>query len=186
MGVGGGGAGAGGSGSGGAGGPARQRALPLLRRRRCRICRRARRGHLDHDSGRGWSHDYALRVVSQTTDDSRVALITRYPTFRIFWDDDLDGTYDRAAPSNEYRTLTRTAGGWELAELDGTVHAFDASGLWLSTTDRNGDPKTAVYSGGVLSAVQFADGRHETSPTTRPVILPKASWPRSLRWAWTS
>ena len=162
MGVGGGGAGAGGSGSGGAGGPATGNGAYLYYAAGgAGFAGVPGAATWTTTLGRGWSHDYALRVVSQTTDDSRVALITRYATFRIFWDDDLDGTYDRAAPSNEYRTLTRTAGGWELAELDGTVHAFDASGLWLSTTDRNGNPKTAVYSGGVLSAVQFADGRHE-------------------------
>ena len=111
--------------------------------------------------GRYWSHDYAQRIVP-APDESHVYLLTQYGTFREWSSPDgTTGVYSTVSPSNEYRTLTWTGTGWNLTELDGTVHAFDGSGLWLSTTDRNGNAKVAVYSGAVLSQVQFPDGRRE-------------------------
>ena len=111
--------------------------------------------------GRYWSHDYAERIVPDP-DDSHVWLLTRYATFREFTDADLDGTYETAVPSDEYRELTKTPTGWELRELDGMIHAYDLQGRWSSTTDRNGNAKTAIYDAmNRLERVDFPDGRHE-------------------------
>ena len=115
--------------------------------------------------GRHWSHSYAQRIVPDP-DESHVWLITEHGTFREWSDlDTMSGVYQTVAPSNEYRTLTWTGTGWTLEELDGTVHAFDASGLWLSTTYRNANgglnAKVATYSAGVLSQVHFPDGTRE-------------------------
>ena len=112
--------------------------------------------------GRGWSHDYAERIV-QFPDENRVFLITKYGTFRDWRQPDAAGVYQVVSPSSEYRTLTWLGAGlgWEIRELDGTVHTFGADGLWLSTTDRNGIAKTATYSGGALASVDFPDGRRE-------------------------
>jgi len=111
--------------------------------------------------GRYWSHDYAERIIP-LPDEQRVWLVTKHATFRE-WSapDSVTGVYQTVSPSNEYRTLTWTGTGWTLEELDGTVHAFDGGGLWLSTTVRNGNAKTASYSGGVLAQVHFPDGRRE-------------------------
>jgi len=114
--------------------------------------------------GRHWSHSYAGRIVvdPDTPEKTHVWLITRYATFREWSDPDpVTGVYRTVSPSNEYRTLTWTGAGWTLEELDGAVHAFDGGGLWLSTTDRNGNSKTAVYSGGLLTQVHFPDDRRE-------------------------
>ncbi len=110
--------------------------------------------------GRFWSHDYAERIV-RDPDDRHVWLITRHSTFRSFTDAAGDGTYELATPSDEKRRLTRTADGWDLRELDGTVHVFDTAGFWKSTADRHGNAKVATYTGGVLSRVDFPDGRRE-------------------------
>jgi len=112
--------------------------------------------------GRFWSHDYAERIVLDP-DDSHVWLITRYGSFREFSSKDAGGVYQEVSPSDEYRTLTRTAGGWELRDLEGTVQAFDNSGRWVSTTDRNDNATTADYDvSGRLEMVSFPDGRSET------------------------
>jgi YD repeat-containing protein len=112
--------------------------------------------------GRYWSHDYAERIV-EDPDDSHVWLITKLGSFRGFSGKDAGGVYQTVSPSDEYRTLTRTAGGWELRDLEGTVQAFGSDGRWLSTTDRNGNAKTAGYDAfGVLTEVTFPDGRSET------------------------
>jgi RHS repeat-associated protein len=108
--------------------------------------------------GRYWSHDYAMRIV-EDPNDSHVWLITGGASFREF-SDLSGGEYGTAKPSDEKRTLRRT-GGWELEELDGTVHAFDTSGRWLSTVDRNGNTTEATYTGGQLDSVSFPDGRRE-------------------------
>jgi hypothetical protein len=110
--------------------------------------------------GRNWGHDYGERIVMDP-DDSRVWLITKHATFREF-SDLVGGVYTSVSPSDEYRTLARTAIGWTLTDLDGTVAEFDAAGLWLSTTERGGrNPTMGHYAGGQLDFVDFPDGRRE-------------------------
>lgn len=111
--------------------------------------------------GRFWSHDYAERIVPDP-DARHVWLLTRWATFREFTDAAGDGAYELVSPRDEYRTLSKTVAGWELTDLDGTVVRFDSSGLWLSSTDRFGNAKTATYGSGLLAAVDFPDGRRET------------------------
>jgi RHS repeat-associated protein len=110
--------------------------------------------------GRNWSHDYAERIVPAT--GGRAWLITESATFREYTDADNDGLYEKVSPEDEYRTLTKTATGWTLRDLDGSVTSFDAGGLWQSTTDRNGNAKTATYTAGRLTGVAMPDGRSET------------------------
>ncbi|HEV8580240.1 MAG TPA: RHS repeat-associated core domain-containing protein [Thermoanaerobaculia bacterium] len=110
--------------------------------------------------GKGWSHDHAERIVP-APDETHVWLLTRYGTFREF-SVLAGGVYTIVRPSDEYRQLTRTATGWELRELDGGVHVFDSTGLWLRTVDRNGNATVGTYSSGRLASVSFPDGRSET------------------------
>ncbi len=110
--------------------------------------------------GRGWSHDYAERLV-RDPDDHRVWLITRFGSFREFRDMDRNGGYEYVSPSDEKRQLRRTGMGWELTALDGTVQGYDHSGRWQSTLDRHGSVKTATYGSGGLVRVDLPDGRHE-------------------------
>ncbi len=111
--------------------------------------------------GRNLSHDYAQRIVLDPT-DAHVWLITGTATFRE-WSGLSGGVYGTVSPSDEKRTLRRTASGWELTELDGMVHVFDATGRWTRTADRNGNAKVAIYNGGgQLASVSFPDGRSET------------------------
>ncbi|MEM9293416.1 MAG: hypothetical protein AAGD01_17165, partial [Acidobacteriota bacterium] len=58
--------------------------------------------------GRGWSHDYAQRLV-EDPDASRVWLITPWATYREF-SGLSGGVYTAASPSDEYRTLRQTSG----------------------------------------------------------------------------
>ncbi len=126
-------------------------------------------GHIGHpgsrelnvELGRYWMMSYSTRVVA-APGPSHVWLLTETATYREFWDEDADGSYERASPSDEYRKLTYSSTtGWRLAELDGMVHAFGLDGRWLSTTDRNGNAKAATYTAGQLTRVSFPDGRHE-------------------------
>lgn len=114
--------------------------------------------------GTGWSHDYAQRIV-EDPDLSHVWLVTPFGTFREFSDLDGDGLYETESPSDEYRTLTFTAGvGWVLEGLDGTMQTFDeTSDRWLETRDRNGNLTTGTYeASNRLTRVDFPDGRAET------------------------
>jgi RHS repeat-associated protein len=112
--------------------------------------------------GRYWAHDYAQRIVLDPAlnNDTHVWLIAPDATFREFTNLS-GGIYQTVSPSDEYRKLYRTASGWDLHELNGTVHSFDGSGLWTQTIDRNGNAKVAAYTGGRLSSVAFPDGRNE-------------------------
>ena len=112
--------------------------------------------------GRYWSHDYAERIVVDP-DEDHVWLITKSATFGEFTKSSAETVYPRSgvSPSDEYRTLEKTVAGWTLTDLDGTVTAFDSAGLWLSTTDRNGNVTAGTYIGGKLTSVDFPDGRRE-------------------------
>jgi len=104
-------------------------------------------GHPDHPMpaswnatlGRFWSHDYAEAIV-EDPDATHVWLLTSSATFREFTDAGGDGDYETAVPSDEYRQLTKTAGGWELRDLDGAVQFFDVGGRWTQTA-----PASTVY-----------------------------------------
>ncbi len=110
--------------------------------------------------GRYWSHDYAERIV-EDPDDSHVWLITSDAGFLEF-SGLQGGIYQTVSPSDEYRQLSRTAGGWELRDLDGTLQSFDASGLWIRTEDLNGNASVATYAAGKLASVSFPDALSET------------------------
>ncbi len=113
--------------------------------------------------GRGWSHDYAERIVPDPLVAGRVWLITRHASFRRFTGANNDGFYEARWPESERRRLTKLGtSGWELILLEGTVKTFDAGGLWLRTEDRNGNAKVATYAAGKLVAVAMPDGRSET------------------------
>jgi len=108
--------------------------------------------------GRYWSHDYAERVVLDP-DEDHVWLITKFGSFREFTDTDSDGTYDQVSPSDEYRTLVKTASGWDLFELDGSTQKFRSDGRWSETFDRNNNRTWAEYYPGedILWKVHFPD-----------------------------
>jgi YD repeat-containing protein len=109
--------------------------------------------------GRYWSHTYAERIVLDP-DQSHVWLITRYGTFREF-SGLAGGVYATAKPTDEHRKLARTATGWELKSLDGTLEDFDSSGRWTQTVDRDGNAQVADYSSGPLTRVTMPDGWQE-------------------------
>ena len=111
--------------------------------------------------GRYWSHDAAERII-EDPDAGHVWLITRFANFKEFTDADGDGLYETVAPSDEYRRLSKTAAGWELRSLDGTVQSFDTRGRWSRTEDRNGNASVTSYIGMSISEVSFPDGRSES------------------------
>ncbi len=112
------------------------------------------------DHGRYWSHSYGRRIL-QDADPDIVHLITERAVYRTYTDTNSDDLYDEVDPASEYRSLEKTASGWTLSDLDGTVTLFDAAGRWLSTADRYGNAKTATYSGSDLQSVSMPDGRRE-------------------------
>ena len=115
--------------------------------------------------GRYWAHSYSQRLVEVASPAPNVAeawLLTDRGTFVHFVDPNGSG-YDTITPGDDYRTLTAVVGGWELADLDGTVMHFDTDGLWTMTVDRNGNTVSATYDGSDnLTQVDFPDGRSET------------------------
>lgn len=146
-----------------------------------------------------WSHDYALRIAPDP-DEQSVWLITEEGIFRNFTAPDAGGEYQAVSTTAEKRALTWLDPGWTLRELDGTVHAFDAAGRWTSTTDRNGNVKTACYDSepacdgpGPLIAVAMPDGRREEfahhpsgklASITEVGVLGAAERTWTLTWAW--
>jgi RHS repeat-associated protein len=109
--------------------------------------------------GRYWSHTWAERIVPDPN-DSHVWLISRYGTY-VEFSGLSGGVYATTRPSDDYRKLHRTAAGWELRSLDGTVQFFDSAGRFSRTVDRNSNASVADYSGGPLTRVTLPDGRRE-------------------------
>ncbi len=108
--------------------------------------------------GRYWSHAFGERILVRES-PSHVWLFTADALYQEFWDIDDDGTSDKTSPTHVRSTLTRTASGWELLDLGGTVREFDAAGKWTATRDRNGNTTSGSYSGGLLTQVDLPDGR---------------------------
>jgi hypothetical protein len=147
--------------------------------------------------GRYWSHDDAERIVPLPS-EAKVWLITKYGTYRQ-WSllNGTTGVYEAVAPSSEKRTLRWLGAGLgrELTGLDasGTVDRYDDQGRWLSATDRNGNAKSATYTGSELTQVSFPDGRHEDfsyDPTTGKLatigeVGIDGTTTRSWSYAWT-
>jgi hypothetical protein len=69
--------------------------------------------------GRYWSHTWAERIVLDPN-DSHVWLISMYGTY-VEFSGLSGGVYATTRPSDDHRKLRRTATGWELRSLDGTV-----------------------------------------------------------------
>ena len=88
-------------------------------------------------------------------------MLTSSATFREFTNAGGDGDYETAVPSDEYRKLTKTVGGWEAHDLDGRVKHFDAMGRWTESVDRNGNATVATYVADQLTEVSFPDQRKE-------------------------
>lgn len=109
--------------------------------------------------GRYWSHTWAERIVLDPN-DSHVWLISRYGTY-VEFSGLSGGVYATTRPSDDYRKLHRTATGWDLRSLDGTVQSFDSAGRFSRTVDRNGNATVADSSGGPLTRVTLPDGRRE-------------------------
>ena len=125
----------------------------------------------NEELGAYWSHDYAERIELDPTtgNDSHVWLLTKTAAF-VEFKNLVNGVYTEVNPSDDYRTLTRVMNGgmndgWDLTELDGTVHYFGESGRWETTTDRNGNVTEAFYDDMSdterITRVVFPDGRSE-------------------------
>lgn len=117
--------------------------------------------------GRYWSHEGAVRIVEAVPGSPEtVWLLDENGTFTKFTDTNPTGVpneYEEADPADEYRTLSQTATGWELRDLEGRVVTFDSAGRWSMTLDRNGNALTASYDGtGRLSGISKPDGTRET------------------------
>ncbi len=120
--------------------------------------------------GRGWSHEYAERIVVDPN-NSHVWLLSRYGSFREFFNlaTPVGGLrlYQSHTPSDEFRKLYFDTGtnGWRLVSLDGRTDFFRPDGLWEKTvfaTDPT-HPVLATYNGSnQLVAVSFPDGRSDT------------------------
>ena len=135
--------------------------------------------------GRYWSHDYAhadrpgpgrgARLASDRARDLPGVDRPRTPA----------GSTRRSRPSNEYRTLTwlGIGNGWELRDLDGTVHTFDADrALALDRRTATATPRPAPTRARSSSRSPSPTAAGRTSATTgRP-----ASSRRSTRWESTA
>ncbi|MEM7356355.1 MAG: hypothetical protein AAF657_36400, partial [Acidobacteriota bacterium] len=139
--------------------------------------------------GRYWMHPWAERIV-EDPNDSHVWLVTRHATFREY-SNLTAGVYETVSPSDDYRTLRRTASGWELEDLEGMVQSFDSSGAWTGTVDRWGNATTPTYAAGDLTDVSFPDGRRLTFTYSGGKLATITEWgvldaaSRTWTYTWT-
>ena len=115
----------------------------------------------------GWTHSFnpTLRVISdgnvQLGIPARAYGINESGVERFYEGEPGSGTWTVARPADVHEEITRVGAELRLRDLNGTVRAFDeASGRWLSTTDRWNNKIFATYdAGGNLTAVTDSVGR---------------------------
>ena len=111
--------------------------------------------------GRGWTHNWALRVMTGTVGSMEVATVLSHHGSRLRFYRQSDGSY---LPEMGVRAaLSRHADGtWSLRRADHVIYTFDAEGRLRSVRDRNGNTTVLHYSAGRLMAIVAPDGRSLT------------------------
>jgi len=104
--------------------------------------------------GRGWTHNWDIRAVTQTNGD--VILHGPGGVDRFFTRNG-NGTF--TASPGDYGRLVRTGQSLKLTETDGTVWDFGASEQLQSVRDTNGNQITLGYSFGRLASLTHSNGR---------------------------
>jgi YD repeat-containing protein len=110
--------------------------------------------------GRGWSHGYAKAMTPTTT--HRVLQLTGGSGVRTYYEDfDGDGVYRSGTPQSDRTSVTIAPDGSYVRHVKlGGQEVYDASGRWLSATDRFGQTTSLQYgSSGRLEEVREAGGR---------------------------
>ncbi|WP_029914165.1 RHS repeat-associated core domain-containing protein [Pelobacter seleniigenes] len=103
--------------------------------------------------GGGWSHSYDMRLEPGAGSS------------QVFWQNGKRRVYESynsgyVSPKDDYSTLVQNEDStFTLTEKNGIVRQFDATGLIMSMTDRNGNVMTFSYSDDLLASVTDANGR---------------------------
>ncbi|MCP4352355.1 MAG: hypothetical protein GY795_43405 [Desulfobacterales bacterium] len=103
--------------------------------------------------GYGWTGTFSESV---TPDNGNMILREAYGN-EVHFTDDGQGKY--VSEADEVRTIEAVAGGWLLAESDGSSLEFDSGGNLIRITDLNGNTQTVGYADGKLSYVEDNYGR---------------------------
>ncbi|HEV7570810.1 MAG TPA: carboxypeptidase regulatory-like domain-containing protein [Thermoanaerobaculia bacterium] len=135
---------------------------------------------INEPMGRGWTHPFnqSLRMID-VFDRDLYRLRADGSEVWYRWVP-LQGNWTAERPGEVRETVTLVSGQYRIADLNGSVTAFDAAtGAWLSTTDRWGNRISGSYAGGLLSALTDAEGRQVqfsyASGTLTQIALPDGS-----------
>jgi YD repeat-containing protein len=108
--------------------------------------------------GPGWSFSYAAHLT--VNPDGSVTFSAEDGAQYLFVP---DGSGGFVRPTATYTDLAQLGdGSYQLTRRDGVVDHFDATGHWLSETDRNGNALTFSYSSGQLTGITDSVGRSVT------------------------
>jgi YD repeat-containing protein len=135
---------------------------------------------INEPMGRGWMHPFnqSLRMIDVFDRDLyRLRADGSEVWYRWL---PLQGIWTAERPGEVRETVSLVSGQYRIADLNGTITAFDAaSGAWLSTTDRWGNRISGSYSGGLLSTLTDSEGRtvqfSYSAGTLTQITLPDGS-----------
>ena len=104
--------------------------------------------------GRGWTHNYNLRLV---VDGDAVTLMAPRGS-RLDFTDNGDSTFT-AGPGVRAALVRNPDDSYTLTRGDQIVYTFDAAGRLTALTDSNGNTTTLTYTGDDLTTVTAPGGR---------------------------
>lgn len=104
--------------------------------------------------GPGWTHSFAARLAVGA--DGSVRFVSEDGGQLLYLP---DGSGGFVAPPGAHSILTQDANGYELVRRDQVRYRFDAAGVLLSQTDRNGNSLGFGYASGLLTQITDTVGR---------------------------
>lgn len=104
--------------------------------------------------GYGWSHNYALRLHENVSDNVVIIQYGDGKEERFTWDG-----ISYQPPAGSHSQLEQTTGVFRLTSKDKTVYFFNAEGRLASFADANQNSFSLSYTGGLLTSVFAPDGR---------------------------
>lgn len=108
--------------------------------------------------GRGWTHNYSMRLITATVGVSQIATLVAPHGARLRFTQNGNGSFS-AGPGVRASLIRQADGHYTVTRGDQAIYTFDAAGRLVSLADKNGNTTTLSYTANRLTAITAPDGR---------------------------